>query len=93
VAGEVGGFFANAAAHEALDGRDGVLVIEGADAAGGGADERGAVGGKVDDGGGEARAVTIGKEDGEAGFHYADERVGGAQVDADDHWGEIMNDE
>ena len=40
---------------------------------------------EMDDGRGEARSVGIGEEDREARFHDADEGVGGAEVDADDH--------
>jgi hypothetical protein len=40
---------------------------------------------EVDYGRGEAVAVGIGEEDGEAGFHHTDEGVGGAEVYAGDH--------
>ncbi len=51
------------------------------------ADQRRALARKMDHGRCEALAVAIGQEDGKAGFHHADEGIGGAEVDADDHGG------
>ena len=84
--GDVGGvFLAGAAADEALDGIDGVRRDRARERGGGRADERSALGGEMDDGRREALAFAIGEEDGKARVHDADEGVGGAEVDADDH--------
>jgi hypothetical protein len=83
---EFGGDVGEVAAHEALDGVDGVGRVGEQDVAGGVADgealRRVLVEG--DDGGNDGRAVFAGDDGGGRALHERDEGVGGAQVDADD---------
>lgn len=74
-----------APAHEAFHGIDRAGRVEDAHAVGGVTDDRGGVGcGEVDDAGAEAVPVGVGDDVGDARVHGRDERVGSAEVEADD---------
>ncbi len=76
--------FVVAAAHEALDGEDGVLRIGDGLALGHLAHEALAAFRKADDGGSSARTLFICNDFRLAALHHCDARVGGAEVDSDD---------
>jgi len=71
------------AAHEALDGVDGVLGVGDLLVLGGLADESLLLLGEADDGGGDAVAAGVDEHLGGAALHDGDDGVGGSQVDAD----------
>ena len=75
--------FVEAAAHEALDGEDGVLRVGDGLALGDLADQPLAALGEADDGGGGARTLFIGNDFGLAAFKDGDAGVGGTEIDSD----------
>ena len=77
------GHFVVAAAHEALDGEDGVFRVGDGLALGHLAHQALAALGEGDDGGGSARTLFIRNDFWLAALHDSDARVGGAEIDSD----------
>ena len=79
--------FPAAAANQTFLARHGALRLQGAFSQSSRTDDDAAISGIVHGRGREAAAVLIRKQDGKATVHHADERVGGAEINAEDGGG------